>query len=46
MRVDRDPFEPIMCILKAESQFAKCWKITDEILRRTRVQLQLVPDRC
>ncbi len=34
MRVHRDPFEPIMCVLEAESPLAEYRKITDEILRR------------
>jgi hypothetical protein len=34
MRVHRDPFEPIMCILEADSPLAEYRKITDEILRR------------
>lgn len=34
MRVHRDPFEPIMCVLEAESPLAEYRKITDEILLR------------
>lgn len=34
MRVHRDPFEPIMVILEAESPLAEYRKITDEILKR------------
>ncbi|WP_205583933.1 hypothetical protein [Neorhizobium sp. NCHU2750] len=34
MRVHRDPFEPIMCVLEAESPLAEYRKITDEILAR------------
>ncbi|TCR79635.1 hypothetical protein EV561_115133 [Rhizobium sp. BK376] len=34
MRVHRDPFEPIMCILKADSPLAEYRKITDEIRKR------------
>ncbi|MEO9340989.1 hypothetical protein ABFT80_26670 [Mesorhizobium sp. SB112] len=34
MRVHRDPFEPIMCILEADSPLHEYRKITDEILRR------------
>jgi len=34
MRVHRDPFEPIMCVLEAESPLAEYCKITDEILKR------------
>lgn len=34
MRVHRDPFEPILPILEAESPVAEYRKITDEILRR------------
>ena len=34
MRVHRDPFEPIMCILEADSPLAEYRKITDEILKR------------
>jgi integrase len=34
MRVHRDPFEPIMCILEANSPLAEYRKITDEILKR------------
>jgi hypothetical protein len=34
MRVHRDPFEPIMCILEADSPLAKYRKITDEVLKR------------
>ncbi len=34
MRVHRDPFEPIMCVLEAESPLAEYRKITDEILKR------------
>ncbi len=34
MRVHRDPFEPIMCVLEAESPLAEYRKITDEILER------------
>jgi integrase len=33
-RVHRDPFEPIMCILEADSPLAEYRKITDEILKR------------
>ncbi|PJR12752.1 hypothetical protein [Sinorhizobium meliloti] len=33
-RVYRDPFEPIMCILEAESPLAEYRKITDEIIKR------------
>lgn len=38
MRVHRDPFEPIMCVLEAPSPLAEYRKITDEILLR-------MPDR-
>ncbi len=34
MRVHRDPFEPIMCVLEAPSLLAEYRKITDEILIR------------
>ncbi|MET4687435.1 hypothetical protein ABIA13_001880 [Sinorhizobium fredii] len=34
MRVHRDPFEPIMCILEAESPLQEYRKITDEIINR------------
>ena len=34
MRVHRDPFEPIMCVLEAESPLAEYRKITDEIIAR------------
>ncbi|MGV0908423.1 hypothetical protein [Martelella sp. FOR1707] len=34
MRVHRDPFEPIMCVLEADSPLSEYRKITDEILRR------------
>ncbi|WP_412050587.1 hypothetical protein ACK6D9_03080 [Hoeflea sp. Naph1] len=34
MRVHRDPFEPIMCVLEADSPLAEYRKITDEILNR------------
>jgi hypothetical protein len=34
MRVHRDPFEPIMPILEADSPLAEYRKITDEILKR------------
>ncbi|CAN7675415.1 hypothetical protein LJR255_005325 [Pararhizobium sp. LjRoot255] len=34
MRVHRDPFEPIMCILEADKPLAEYRKITDEILKR------------
>jgi hypothetical protein len=34
MRVHRDPFEPIMCVLEAPSPLAEYRKITDEILLR------------
>lgn len=34
MRVHRDPFESIMCVLEAESPLAEYRKITDEILER------------
>ncbi len=34
MRVHRDPFEPIMCVLEAESPLAEYRKITDEIVKR------------
>ncbi|WP_413251180.1 hypothetical protein [Shinella zoogloeoides] len=33
-RVHRDPFEPIMCVLEADSPLAEYRKITDEILKR------------
>ncbi len=33
MRVHRDPFEPIMCVLEAESPLAEYRKITDEIIK-------------
>ncbi|MBB4320543.1 integrase [Agrobacterium tumefaciens] len=33
MRVHRDPFEPIMCILEADSPLGEYRKITDEILK-------------
>ncbi|ADY67865.1 hypothetical protein AGROH133_14426 (plasmid) [Agrobacterium tumefaciens] len=33
-RVHRDPFEPIMCVLEADSPLAEYRKITDEIVRR------------
>jgi hypothetical protein len=32
--VHRDPFEPIMCVLEAESPLAEYRKITEEILKR------------
>lgn len=35
MRVHRDPFEPIMCVLEADSPLVEYRKITDEILNRT-----------
>ncbi|ACP21990.1 hypothetical protein NGR_b05310 (plasmid) [Sinorhizobium fredii NGR234] len=34
MRVHRDPFEPIMCVLEADSPLAEYRKITDDILKR------------
>jgi hypothetical protein len=34
MRIHRDPFEPIMCVLEAPSPLAEYRKITDEILLR------------
>jgi hypothetical protein len=34
MRVHRDPFEPIMAVLEADSPLAEYRKITDEILKR------------
>ncbi|KAA9361441.1 hypothetical protein [Ochrobactrum quorumnocens] len=34
MRVHRDPFEPIMCVLEADSPLAEYRKITDEIIKR------------
>lgn len=34
MRVHRDPFEPIMCVLEADSSLAEYRKITDEIIKR------------
>jgi len=34
MRLHRDPFEPIMCVLEADSPLAEYRKITDEILNR------------
>jgi hypothetical protein len=34
MRVHRDPFEPIMCVLEAPSPLAEYRKITEEILLR------------
>ncbi|PDT34456.1 hypothetical protein CO656_27195 [Sinorhizobium sp. FG01] len=34
MRVHRDPFEPIMCVLEADSPLAEYRKMTDEILKR------------
>ncbi|WP_184345214.1 hypothetical protein [Rhizobium sp. N122] len=34
MRVHRDPLEPIMCVLEADSPLAEYRKITDEIVRR------------
>lgn len=34
MRVRRDPFEPIMVVLEADSPLSEYRKITDEILRR------------
>lgn len=34
MRVHRDPFEPIMCVLESPSPLAEYRKITDEILHR------------
>lgn len=34
MRVQRDPFEPIMVILEADSPLSEYRKITDEILKR------------
>ncbi|WP_026173986.1 hypothetical protein [Martelella mediterranea] len=34
MRVHRDPFEPIMVVLEADSPLSEYRKITDEILRR------------
>lgn len=34
MRVHRDPFEPIMCVLEAERPLAEYRKITDEIIKR------------
>lgn len=33
-RVHRDPFEPILCVLEADSPLAEYRKITDEILKR------------
>lgn len=33
-RVHRDPFEPIMCVLEAESPLGEYRKITEEIIRR------------
>ena len=33
MRVHRDPFEPIMCVLEADSPLGEYRKITDEIVR-------------
>jgi len=33
MRVHRDPFEPIMCVLEAESPLVEYRKITDEIVK-------------
>lgn len=33
-RVHRDPFEPIMCILEADSPLTEYRKITDEIIKR------------
>ncbi len=33
-RIHRDPFEPIMCVLEADSPLAEYRKITDEIIRR------------
>lgn len=35
MRVHRDPFEPIMCVLEAHSPLAEYRKITEEIFKRT-----------
>lgn len=34
MRVHRNPFEPIMCVLEAGSPLAQYRKITDEIIKR------------
>jgi hypothetical protein len=34
MRVHRDPFEPIMCVLEADSPVSEYRKITDEIIKR------------
>lgn len=34
IRVHRDPFEPIMCVLEAESPLAEYCKITEEIIKR------------
>ena len=34
MKVHRDPFEPIMCVLEADSPLAEYRKITDEIIKR------------
>ncbi len=34
MRVHRDPFEPIMVVLEADSPLSEYRKITDEILKR------------
>jgi hypothetical protein len=34
MRVHRDPFEPIMCVLEADRPLAEYRKFTDEILKR------------
>ncbi|AYM60613.1 hypothetical protein [Agrobacterium fabrum] len=34
MRVHRDPFEPIMCVLEADSPLAEYRKITEEVLKR------------
>lgn len=34
MRVHRDPFEPIMCVLEADRPLAEYRKITDEIVKR------------
>lgn len=33
-RIHRDPFEPIMCVLEADSPLAEYRKITDEIVKR------------
>lgn len=41
MRVHRDPFEPIMCVLEADSRLAEYRKITDEIVRRMRMRTDI-----